>query len=89
MVAFNTILDLLMGCTSGGAQVQEDGEVKMLHFRTLDWTMEALRKVIVQFDFIEHPGGEVIARSITYVGYVGVLTGVRYENPVIMTGRTF
>lgn len=50
---------------------------KMLHFRTLDWGMDALRKVIVHLDFVEKLGGDVIASSITYIGYVGVLTGVR------------
>jgi hypothetical protein len=78
MIAFNTLLDLFMGCTSGGVQVREGKEFRMLHFRTLDWGMDELRKLIVQLDFVEHPGGEVIAHSINYVGFVGILTGVRY-----------
>ena len=78
LVAFNVLLDLFMGCTSGGIRVKDGGIAKMLHFRTLDWGMDVLRKVIVQLEFVEHPGGEVIARSITYVGFVGVLTGVRF-----------
>ena len=127
LVAFNVLLDLFMGCTSGAVRVADRGRnTKMLHFRTLDWGMDALRKVIVQLDFIERPGGQVIVRlfgvhasaleqppsletfleaiyveissdaqnlhfssdktdcqfvmqatSITYIGYVGVLTGVR------------
>jgi hypothetical protein len=39
--------------------------------------MDVLRKVVVQLEFVNEPGGEVIAKSITYVGFVGVLTGVR------------
>ncbi|KAL2037743.1 hypothetical protein N7G274_009468 [Stereocaulon virgatum] len=78
LVAYNVLLDLFMGCTSGAAKVDDgQGGKKMLHFRTLDWGMDPLRKVVVQLDFVEKPGGEVIASSITYVGYVGVLTGVR------------
>lgn len=78
LVAFNVLLDLFMGCTSGAVRVGDDDKnTKMLHFRTLDWGMDALRKVIVHLDFVEKPGGDVIASSITYVGYVGVLTGVR------------
>ena len=78
LVAFNVLLDLFMGCTSGAAKVDDgQGGKKMLHFRTLDWGMDPLRKVVVQLDFIQKPGGNVIASSITYVGYVGVLTGVR------------
>lgn len=78
MVAFNVLLDCVMGCSSGGVQVREGDETKMMHYRTLDWAMDSLRKVVVQLDFVEHAGGDVIATSITYVGYVGVLTGVRY-----------
>ena len=67
-----------MGCTSGAVRVRDDDKnTKMLHFRTLDWGMDALRKVIIHLDFVEKPGGDVIASSITYIGYVGVLTGVR------------
>lgn len=78
LVALNVLLDLFMGCTSGAVKVDDlQGATKMLHLRTLDWGMPALRKVIVQLDFVHRPGGEVIASSITYVGYVGVLTGVR------------
>jgi hypothetical protein len=76
-IAFNTILDLLMGCTSGGVRVKGSGTSKMLHFRTLDWGMDILRQTVVQLEFVRKPGGPVIARTITYVGFVGVLTGVR------------
>ena len=78
LVAFNVLLDLFMGCTSGGVRTKSvTRETKMLHFRTLDWGMDPLRKVVVQLDFIEKPGGPIIATSITYVGFVGVLTGVK------------
>ncbi|KAL5417140.1 hypothetical protein PMIN03_001767 [Paraphaeosphaeria minitans] len=84
LVAFNVLLDLLMGCTSGGVLSQEDDEprssAKMLHFRTLNWTMDPLREVVVQLDFIRSKSSRpntVLASSITYIGFVGVLTGVR------------
>lgn len=78
LVAFNVLLDILMGCTSGGVRVKDGaGRLKMLHFRTLDWGMDALRKLIVHLDFVDHLGGPVIASTVTYFGYVGVLTGVR------------
>nr|KMM67538.1 hypothetical protein CPAG_03872 [Coccidioides posadasii RMSCC 3488] len=80
LVAFNVLLDLLMGCTSGAALTKEprDEEAKMLHFRTLDWSMDGLRKLIVQLEFVRSPDVEtVLATSVTYVGFVGVLTGVR------------
>lgn len=35
LIAFNTFLDLFMGCTSGGIKVQDRGrDARMLHFRT-------------------------------------------------------
>ncbi|KAL6722110.1 hypothetical protein ACLMJK_001216 [Lecanora helva] len=78
LVAFNVLLDLFMGCTSGGVKVEyNDSDVRMLHFRTLDWGMDPLRKMTVHLDFVEKDGGEVIASSLGYLGYVGILTGVR------------
>lgn len=101
MVSLNVLLDLLMGCTSGGVRVAEneetddlyDGEekeddeqngqprskkIKMLHFRTLDWGMDALRALVVQLEYVRCPEvDKILATSITYVGFVGVLTGVR------------
>lgn len=77
LVAFNVLLDLLMGCTSGGIQISDGSATKMLHFRTLDWGMDPLRKVVVHFDFVQNPGGKIIASAMTYVGFVGLLTGVK------------
>nr|OQO29619.1 hypothetical protein B0A51_01610 [Rachicladosporium sp. CCFEE 5018] len=84
LVCFNVILDLLMGCTSGGALIHDDtagahNTTRMVHFRTLDWGMPSLRHVIVQLDYRLHADGEIIASSITYAGFVGVLTGVRKD----------
>ncbi|KAI4175581.1 MAG: hypothetical protein LQ343_001572 [Gyalolechia ehrenbergii] len=78
LVSYNVLLDLFMGCTSGGMKV-EDGNIsaRMLHFRTLDWGMDPLREVVVCLDFVEKPGGSVIASTISYVGFVGILTGVK------------
>jgi hypothetical protein len=77
LVSFNTLLDLFMGCTSGGVRVGDDDGVRMMHFRTLDWAMDVLRKVVVMFEFVERPKGKIVARTVSYVGFVGVLTGVR------------
>ncbi|KAL8377516.1 hypothetical protein RB595_008273 [Gaeumannomyces hyphopodioides] len=85
LVAFNVLLDLLLGCSSGGMRVvcpESAGagappSSRILHFRTLDWGMEELRALTVELDFVRRPGGPVVATSVTYFGYVGVLTGVR------------
>lgn len=82
LVCLNTLLDLFMGCTSGGARVKmskagNGRQARMLHFRTLDWAMDPLREVVVQLNFVNELHGPVIARSVTYVGFVGALTAVR------------
>lgn len=78
LVAFNTFLDAMMGCTSGGVRTKDrKSQLRMLHFRTLDWDMDILRRLVIQLDFVRHAGGAVIATSITYAGFVGTLTAVR------------
>lgn len=80
LVSLNVFLDLLMGCTSGAAltKLPHDTDAKMLHFRTLDWDMDELRRLIVKLEYVRGPeSNTVIATSVTYVGFVGVLTGVR------------
>lgn len=82
VIAFNTFLDLFSGCISGGvkegstgADSSVHGPGRMLHFRGLDWEMDPLREMIIQVEYVRK--GEVVARAITYAGYVGTLTGVR------------
>ena len=61
LVAHNVLLDMYMGCTSGGVRVNHNGpKSRVLHFRTLDWGMDPLRKIVVHLDFVERAGGEVM-----------------------------
>ncbi|KAM3417287.1 hypothetical protein BST61_g5543 [Cercospora zeina] len=89
LVCFNVLLDLFMGCSSGGAAVKDGNASKMLHFRTLDWGMPSLRKVVVQLDFRTEKGGPMVASSLTYAGYVGVLTGVKKELSMSLNFRPY
>jgi hypothetical protein len=86
-IALNVMLDSLLGCTTGGVLVSpssrqgDAGEDRMMHFRTLDWAMDKLRSVVVVLEFVDSKAIEpekVIATSISHVGLVGILTGVRY-----------
>lgn len=92
LVVFNTVLDYLLGCTSGAVRVRpagnaarsEDGRLsnpaRMMHFRTLDWGMNELRDLLVVLEYIDSSSQDptrVIARSVTYAGFVGTLTAVR------------
>ena len=88
LIALNVLLDSMLGCTSGGVLIApkkvkggEEEEPRMMHFRTLDWGMEPLREVLVVLEFVRSASDEpekVIARTVTYAGFVGVLTGVKY-----------
>ncbi|KAJ4377194.1 hypothetical protein N0V83_000017 [Neocucurbitaria cava] len=91
LVAYNVLLDLLMGCTSGGALVNDNASAnsQMMHFRTLDWGMPALRKTTVQYNLVEGPEGKLIASTIGYVGFVGVLTGVKQGLSVSLNFRPY
>jgi hypothetical protein len=64
VVAFNTFLDLLSGCTSGGVKVNDTGDscnaVGIVHFRGLDWDMEPLRKLIICVEYSRN--NDVVAR---------------------------
>lgn len=100
LVALNVLLDSMLGCTSGGVVTRpksngeendEGGNSRMMHFRTLDWGMEQLRSILVVLEFVESKSDEpdkVIVRTVTYAGYVGVLTGVRYSILVSMFGKS-
>jgi hypothetical protein len=85
LVALNVLLDSLLGCTSGGVMTdltprKKRKEKRMMHFRTLDWGMDGLRSVLVVLEFVKRDSSEpekVIARTVTYAGFVGILTGVR------------
>ncbi|KAK5119851.1 hypothetical protein LTR85_007177 [Meristemomyces frigidus] len=90
LVCFNVLLDLFMGCSSGGAAISDsNGGSKMVHFRALDWGMPALRRILVHLDFTTEAGGPVVASTITYAGFVGVLTGVRKGFSVSLNFRPY
>ncbi|KAL6700658.1 beta subunit of N-acylethanolamine-hydrolyzing acid amidase domain-containing protein [Trichoderma pleuroticola] len=107
LVAFNLLLDTLLGCTSGGVltrlkkgkggethlgekQTDTEPRARMMHFRTLDWGMPELRSVLVVLEFVRSKAEgpqTVIARTVTYAGFVGVLTGVRQNLSVSLNFR--
>ncbi|KAG9497303.1 hypothetical protein J7337_012098 [Fusarium musae] len=70
LVAFNVLLDLLLGCTSGGVRTLDPDSggnaTRILHFRTLDWEMHPLRNIIVELDFVRTPSGPAIATTVGY-----------------------
>ncbi|PVH84836.1 hypothetical protein DL98DRAFT_568874 [Cadophora sp. DSE1049] len=94
LIALNVLLDSLLGCTSGGVMTslgrKGEGGKRMMHFRTLDWGMDPLRSVLVVLEFVRSESDDperVIGRSITYAGFVGMLTGVRKDLSVSLNFR--
>lgn len=84
VVVLNTLLDILLGCTSGAMTVRDKRSLHspahLLHFRTLDWGMPALRDLLIALEFVDSTSAnpdQVLARSVTYAGFVGCLTGAR------------
>lgn len=66
----------------------ENKTMRMMHLRTLDWGMDELRDLIVVLEFVRSKGEDpdkVIGRCITYAGFTGILTGVRwvYSNLIL------
>jgi hypothetical protein len=88
LICLNVVLDLLMGCTSGGVRMMDGPWTRMVHFRTLDWSMDPLRDLIVQLEFVrDEDPDKVLATCITYVGFVGILTGVREDLSISLNFR--
>lgn len=123
LVVFNLLLDLLLGCTSGGVffdSSNDDSDVtsqapsltgsgnstgaseshlrarnqaaersgRIAHFHTLDWSVDSLRHLTVQLEYVRERGDPVIARTVGSFGYVGVLTGVRKGLSVSLNHRS-
>ncbi|KAG0646835.1 Acid ceramidase [Hyphodiscus hymeniophilus] len=62
---------------------ESDSTPRMMHFRTLDWGMDEIRNIIVILEFVKSKSDtpeKVLARTITYAGFVGVLTGVNSDS---------
>ncbi|EFQ33844.1 uncharacterized protein GLRG_08988 [Colletotrichum graminicola M1.001] len=98
LISLNLFLDLMLGCTSGAALVRpepgdrdgQDTKDRLMHFRTLEWGMDALRDLLVIVEFVDSSKGdtdEVVARSVSYAGFVGCLTGVRKDLSVSLNFR--
>lgn len=48
-----------------------------LHYRTMDWEMDHLRDLTVEVDFVKD--NVLIYKGVTWVGYVGLMTGISSE----------
>ncbi|CAM1501309.1 Fc.00g104710.m01.CDS01 [Cosmosporella sp. VM-42] len=95
IVALNVFLDAMMGCTAGCVRVNakrsadETSGNSMMHFRTLDWGVDALRDLVIIVEHIDtsKDPDHIIATSITYSGFVGILTGLRENLSISLNYR--
>jgi len=85
LVALNLLYELTTACTS---IVTQDGEGKMWHARNLDWTFgsHSMANLTVSASFQSQ--GKTEYKAITWVGYVGVLTGASDVFSVTIDQRT-
>lgn len=72
LVVLQLLYELLAACTS---VIQLDGNKVPVHARTLDWEHAFLRGLTVEYDFVR--GGELVYSATSWVGYVGIFTGMR------------
>ncbi|KAF4976803.1 hypothetical protein FZEAL_6584 [Fusarium zealandicum] len=91
VVALNVFLDVMMGCTAGCVRVhgQDRSSERLMHFRTLDWGLDPLRDLVVVLEYVDssEDPDNVIATSVTYAGFMGVLTGVREDLSISLNYR--
>ena len=71
LVLLNTALDYLTKCTSLVASTTEG----QIHGRTLDWDIPLLKQLTIMVTFKKN--GSVLYKGVTFVGCVGLLTGLR------------
>lgn len=61
-------------CTSVGTRVNG----KNIHYRTMDWELDFLKDITIELEYIKD--GQSIALATTWLGYIGVLTGVSNQH---------
>lgn len=73
VILVQILYEAFAACTSVTVPVDENK--KNYHFRTMDWPFPFLKDITVELDF--QKGGKTVYKSVSWVGYVGVMTGVR------------
>ena len=71
IILLNVALDYMSRCTSAIVSCKEG----LHHFRTLDWDLPELNKLLIKVFFVR--GGKILYEGYTFVGMVGLLTGMR------------
>ena len=60
---------------STGNSASSETDTAPFHIRTMDWEMNQLKDLTIEVDFVKE--GHILARTTTWAGYVGILTGMK------------
>lgn len=71
LIILQLCYELFACCTS---ILINEGE-KIIHYRTMDWEMPALKDLTINVDFVKND--KHIFSATTWAGYVGVMTGIK------------
>ena len=74
IILLNIALDYMSRCTSAVVSCKEG----LYHFRTLDWDLPELNKLLIKVHFMK--GGIVLYEGYTFLLMVGLLTGMRPQS---------
>jgi hypothetical protein len=56
-----------------------------IHFRTMDWEMEFLKKITIKVQFMKND--KYLFEAITWVGYMGIVTGMSKKHSIAVNYR--
>ncbi|CAF3257544.1 unnamed protein product [Rotaria socialis] len=76
LVMMQFVYECFACCTSFVCQ-DEQTNIPM-HIRTMDWEFDFLKPLTIDVDFQEND--QTVFKATTWIGYVGILTGMRVQN---------
>ncbi|CAF0935867.1 unnamed protein product, partial [Didymodactylos carnosus] len=76
LVLMQFVYECFACCTSIVCKDQQTGIP--VHIRTMDWELDFLKPLTIDVDF--QKSGQTIFKATTWIGYVGILTGMRLQD---------
>ena len=80
LILCQIIYEIFSACTS----VVIRGE-NNIHFRTMDWEMDFLKKITIKVRFMKN--NKLLYEAVTWVGYVGIVTGMSRNHSIAVNYR--
>ncbi|CAF0921124.1 unnamed protein product [Rotaria sordida] len=76
LVMIQFVYECFACCTS--IVCQDEQTNTPMHIRTMDWGLDFLKQLTIDVDFQRN--GQTVFKGTTWIGYVGILTGMRVQN---------